>query len=299
MRKQNRMSNRQIKDSDFELAKKWANNELFIEDDIIILDNVGEAPIPNEPRRMSFIFVAICTKGRARYRLDTQDQVVEKNDIILISDHHVVDNYMASPDLEGVGMMISPKFFYEIVRNVSDISSLFLFSRNHPVVSLTAQETETFLDYFYLMKKRISDRANRFRKNFASTLLLAMFYDLSNVIYRVQQMSDTRKTRADAIFTDFIRLVEENYKQERRVGWYAEQLCITPKYLSETVKRASKRTPNNWIDNYVIMEARVMLKNTTKSIKEIAMDLNFPNQSFLGKYFKEHVGMSPSGYRKS
>jgi AraC-like DNA-binding protein len=298
MRKQNKMSNKQIKDSDFELAKKWANDK-FIEDDIIILDNVGEAPIPNEPRRMSFIFVAMCTKGQAQYRLDTQNQVVKKNDIILISDHHVVDNYTASPDLEGVGMMISPKFFYEIVRNVSDISSLILFSRNHPVVSLTEQETETFLDYFYLMKKRITDKTNHFRKNFTSTLLLAMFYDLSNVIYRVQQMSDTRKTRADAIFTNFIHLVEENYKQERRVGWYAEQLCITPKYLSETVKCASKRTPNDWIDNYVIMEVRVMLKNTTKSIKEIAMDLNFPNQSFLGKYFKEHVGMSPSNYRKS
>jgi AraC-like DNA-binding protein len=76
-------------------------------------------------------------------------------------------------------------------------------------------------------------------------------------------------------------------------------MCITPKYLSETVKQVSRRTPNDWIDNYVVTELRVQLKNTTKSIKEIARDMNFPNQSFLGKYFKEHVGMSPMNYRRA
>ena len=73
---------------------------------------------------------------------------------------------------------------------------------------------------------------------------------------------------------------------------------ITPKYLSESVKAVSRRTPNEWIDNYVTMELRVQLRNSTKSIKQIAEELNFPNQSFLGKYFKEHVGLSPSDYRK-
>ena len=92
--------------------------------------------------------------------------------------------------------------------------------------------------------------------------------------------------------------MEQNFRSERRVSWYAQQLCITPKYLSETVKAVSKRRPNDWIDNYVTMEIRVMLRNSTMSIKEIAQELNFANQSFLGKYFKEHVGMSPKEYRK-
>jgi AraC-like DNA-binding protein len=65
------------------------------------------------------------------------------------------------------------------------------------------------------------------------------------------------------------------------------------------VKQISGRTALEWIENYVTMELRVALKNSTKSIKEIAEDMNFPNQSFLGKYFKEHVGMTPSEYRKS
>ena len=140
---------------------------------------------------------------------------------------------------------------------------------------------------------------NRFRRDIVRTLILAMFYDLSNVIVRVQQGESRRQSRADVIFTRFIHLVEQHFRHERRVGWYAEQLCITPKYLSETVKVVSGRTPNEWVDSYVILELRVMLKTTTKSIKEIAEEMNFPNQSFLGKFFREHVGVSPTVYRRS
>ena len=105
-------------------------------------------------------------------------------------------------------------------------------------------------------------------------------------------------SRGDQIFTQFLRLVEENFRRERRVGWYSSQLCISPKYLSEAVKTVSKRTPNEWIDSYAIMELCMLLRNTRMSIKEIAQQLNFSNQSFLGKYFKEHTGFSPSSYRK-
>jgi AraC-like DNA-binding protein len=151
-----------------------------------------------------------------------------------------------------------------------------------------------------IIRQKMADKAHHFRTNLVKALLLAMFYDMSNVIWRVGQSEDIRtRKRADSLFTEFITLLEENVRTERRVSWYAEQIGITPKYLSEMVKQVSKRTPNDWIDNYVMLEIRVLLKNTTKSIKEIADAVNFPNQSFLGKFFKEHMGMSPSEYRKS
>ena len=269
----------------------------YIENDILLLDKLNEAPIPQEPRRMNMIVVALCLKGKAQYTIDTQEQLVRKNDVLIISERHVMDNFMASPDL--LAIILSVGFFKDIIQNVSDISSLFLFSQNHPVINFSQKEADVFISYFNLIKQKMTDTENLFRRDVVRTLLLAMFYDLSNVIFRTQQNHDNRQSRADIIFTKFIRLVEENYKRERRVGWYAEQLCITPKYLSETVKQVSRRTPNEWIDNYVILEIRVLLKNSTKSIKEISMNMNFPNQSFLGKFFKEHVGMSPSEYRRN
>ena len=287
-----------IKETDIQKAKTWQNSG-FIEDDILLLDKMSEVPIPREPRRMNFILIALCTQGRVQYRMDTQEQLVTPGQLIIVSERHVIDNYMASPDLEGLCMILSVNFYREIIQNVSDISQLFLFTRTHPVMTFSQKDIKTYKEYFHVIKQKINDTSNHFRKNLIRTLLLAMFYDLSNVIYQTQQIQEGRQTRGDVIFTKFIKLVETNCKTERRVGWYAQQLCITPKYLSETVKAVSQRTPNEWIDNYVIMEARVLLKNTTKSIKEIAEELHFPNQSFLGKYFREHVGISPSYYRKS
>ena len=125
-----------------------------------------------------------------------------------------------------------------------------------------------------------------------------MFYDMSNVIWRIEQNTTELHVRAEEIFSKFIQLLEQNFRSERRVSWYAQQLEITPKYLSETVKMASKRTPNEWIESYVVLELRVLLNNSTLNIKQITEKMNFANQSFLGKYFKEHVGVSPTEFRK-
>jgi AraC-like DNA-binding protein len=292
------MVNKPILELSIEKAKQLGNSA-FIEEDILLIDQLKDVPIPSEPRRVGVKILALCVKGRAQYTIDTQEQMVKRNDVLIISERHVLDNFMASPDLEGLCIIVSADFFDEIMQNVSNISSMFLFARLHPVVALTQQEADIFKTYFYTIKEKIADKEHHFRRELVRTLMLAMFYDLSNVIYRVQQTNAGRQSRGDAIFTRFIKLVEENFRVERRVGWYAEQLCMSPKYLSETIKQVSRRSPNEWIDSYVTLEARVLLKNTALSIKEIAIELNFPSQSFLGKFFKEHVGMSPSEYRKS
>ena len=292
------MDNKNIRNTNFRIAQEDHDKSDFIANDIILSEKMLILALNAHPRRMTFILVALCTEGNAQFTIDTQRHDVKKNDIIVISDRHVIDEYVASDDVNGLAMMMSVNFFYEVVKDVRDVSLLFLFSRNHPVVSLNEEEVQTFKQYFYFLKKKVADNSNHFKRDLVRTLVLAMFYDLSNVIYRVQQVENKRQTRADDIFTRFIKLVEENYKRERRVGWYAEQLSITPKYLSETVKSVSKNTPNEWIDKYVTLEARVLLKTSTLSIKEISDELNFPNQSFLGKFFKEHVGMSPSAYRR-
>lgn len=290
--------NYKIIETDFEKAKKWVSGE-YIEDDLLLLDQLANAPFPTEPRRMNFVLIGLCIRGYVHYRMDTQELKVTPGDMIVASEHHVIDNYRASPDLEGLCMMVSVPFLNEIIRNVGDASALYLFTLNHPVIAISARDQQVFREYFNLLHAKIAETGNQFRRDLVRTLMLAMFYDLSNVVYQSLQPDIMRQSRADVIFTRFLKLVENNCKCERRVAWYAQQLCISPKYLSEMVKQASKRTPNDWIDNYVIMEARVLLKNSAKSIKQIAEELHFPNQSFLGKYFKEHVGMSPTAYRKS
>ena len=268
--------------------------------DILLLDEIARAPLPREPRRMQCLFLAICTRGTARYFVDTVEHTVEADDLIIINPGRVTYDCTMSHDCRGIGMMIDYDFFKETIKSVHELSALFLFARSHPVFRLPQDKAAFIRGLFAQMKAKTDEPESHFRSEIVQTLFLAMVYEMCNVIYGVQQeRGDERHTRADSIFTQFIMLVERNFRTERRVGWYSEQLCISPKYLSETVKAVSRRTPNEWIDSYVTMELRMLLKSTQLSIKEIAQELNFANQSFLGKYFKEHTGLSPSEYRRS
>jgi len=287
-----------IQETNFQNIKRVCGDN-FLSDNLILLENIGDVPLPDSPRRTNLIIVGLCTKGSARYTVDAREFSVNTGEAFIVSERHIIDKFLLSQDFVAPSIVVSVDFFHEIIHNVSEMSALFLYSRNHPVMRFNRKEQEVFQSYFHVMRLRLKDKSNHFLKQLISTLMLAMFYDLSNVIYHSKQEQPYHMSRPDAIFTQFIKMVEENCRTERRVSWYAKQLCITPKYLSETVKQVSKRTPNEWIDNYVTSEIRVLLKNTTKSIKEITKELNFPNQSFLGKYFKENVGMSPSKYRKS
>lgn len=276
----------------------WGN-AAYIADGLVLTDNIADSPLTQGPVRMNFIVMALCRRGKASYTIDTRQQSVKSGDLMFISERHVVANYKASSDFECLFILVSTEFYHSFVMNVKNVSSLLLFSMKNPVVSLMPHEVKVYTNYYQTIRKKIVDKQHHFRTNLVKALLLAMFYDMSNVIWRIEHTEHKTIKRADALFSQFIRLLEENFRTERRVGWYAEQLGITPRYLSETVKQVSMRTPNDWIDSYVILEIRVLLKNTTKSIKEIAETINFPNQSFFGKYFKEHMGMSPLQYRKS
>lgn len=270
-----------------------------IDNDILLLDEIAKMPLPKEPRRMDSLFLAICTKGSARYFVDSVEHVVKQGDLIIINQGRVTYDCSMSHDCRGIGIVISYDFFKETIKSVHELSTLFIFARNHPVFSISGNKSAFICETFWRMKAKMDERDNHFRKEMVQSLFLTMVYEVCNVIYSVQSKNDECNTRAEDIFTKFLLLVEKNFRTERRVGWYSEQLCISPKYLSETVKTVSKRTPNEWIDSYVTMELRMLFRNTQKSIKEIAQELNFSNQSFLGKYFKEHVGMSPSEYRRS
>jgi AraC-like DNA-binding protein len=106
------------------------------------------------------------------------------------------------------------------------------------------------------------------------------------------------RNRREEYFAKFITLLSNNFKRERTVGFYAEQMCVTPKYLSLLIKEFSGKSAAEWIDYYVITEAKTLLRYSTMSIQEVAYELSFSSQSFFGKYFKRRVGMSPKEYRR-
>ena len=103
--------------------------------------------------------------------------------------------------------------------------------------------------------------------------------------------------RKEQIFHDFLTLLEEYYTQERSISFYADRMCLTPKYLSTIVKEVSGKHGMQWIDEYVVLEAKALLRDGSISVKEVSDQLNFPSQSMFGRFFKKMTGLSPKQYK--
>lgn len=277
---------------------KQASSCLNLGDDLALIDDVKSMVLPGEAKRLGCFVFAFCDKGSVSYDIDTIPQRVDAGHCIIMSIGQVISNIKLSDDCEGRTVFMSQQYAQEVLTGMHDLSSIFLFSRLHPVFSMDRQEARSILGFYLLIRQKISETTHRFRKDTVKALIQAFLYDAGNIFWKVFNNEDEKNTRNEEIFMQFIELVEKHFKTERRVTWYALQMHITPKYLSETIRKVSRQTPGEWIDSYVMLELRVLLRTSPLSIKEIAEQMHFPNQSFLGKYFKQHAGVSPKEYRK-
>lgn len=150
----------------------------------------------------------LCRLGEAQRRA---------GDLIIINQGRSVYNCTLSPDCRGIGILVDYKFFNETIKSVHELSSLFLFARNHPVFRLPKERFDFIYETFFRMKTKIDEPENRFRREMVQAMFLAMAYELSNVIYSVQAQNESCNTRAEEIFTQFIKLVEKHFRSERRV----------------------------------------------------------------------------------
>jgi AraC-like DNA-binding protein len=105
-------------------------------------------------------------------------------------------------------------------------------------------------------------------------------------------------SRRDEIVARFLCCVQENYREHRDLGFYADLLGLSLKYMSHVIFEQTGRHPSQWIKDYVILDAKTMLRSGRYTVQQVAEELNFPNQSFFGKYFKEAIGMSPKKWMK-
>ena len=148
---------------------------------------------------------------------------------------------------------------------------------------------------------KIVEGDDYFKVDITKRLLAAYLYKLGSILYRhrpeLQAEAAKPLKREEILFKEFIRLVSEYHRKERRVDFYADQLFLSSKHFSTVIKKVSGKTAGEWIDEYVILEAKTLLKYSAMSIQEVAYYMNFPNPSFFGKYFKHHTGMSPSEYK--
>ena len=160
---------------------------------------------------------------------------------------------------------------------------------------LSNEGLELMKTYYGMFHKIVSQKENPNRLEIVKHLTLAFFYLTGSQMHKLPE--EEKKSKQDVLLEDFLDFVQKHHKEERRVEFYADKLCLTPKYLSTVIRQTSGKTAGEWIDEYVVLEAKALLKSTKMTIQQISEELNFPSQSFFGKYFKRLAGMSPKEYK--
>ena len=229
--------------------------------------------------------------------------------IYLRKGHFKLDLNLGTYDItENTFLFIVPgnivKLSHYSEEEIGDVDLIFsLFSREFMGGIRHLREDDKTLadDYFTIAKKVISSGRDN-KREVLSSLFASFSYFAIGIWTRkmaLHREEDTRSSaRVNQVFERFIALVTEYHSSQRGVGFYADKLCLTPKYLSKLVKQASGRSAPDWIDSFVILEAKNMLKYSERTIKEVVFALHFPNQSVFYKFFKAHTGLTPSQYRK-
>ncbi len=263
----------------------------------------GDHFIEGRTVRMKAFTVILCIDGTENGTVNLKEMSINKGSLLMTFPNNVLKIEAGYPTATVRGIMLSQDFMRMLQVDVKNSLPLFMRLAYNPLVNLTQEQQEDIERYFDLLENISNNSDLAHRDEIVRGLLMSMFYRISDTYEQRPQVLDEKersvRNRREEYFAKFITLLSENFKRERTVGFYAEQMCVTPKYLSLLIKDFSGKSAAEWIDNYVITEAKTLLRYSTMSIQEVAYELNFSSQSFFGKYFKHLTGMSPSEYKLS
>ena len=256
----------------------------------------------NKPGKLNALAIIICSKGKMELNCNFRKFILEENAVFISQPHNtlsmtVTENFegyiIASEESGLTDYTIDPKHIPELLDKVYDT----------PMVMLQKSECEKVCRTLDVLMVYMKDRTETpFKAAIIRSALSTFAYLIADTIYRhmpsIEYELRTIK-REKEHFNRFLKLLSENYLTEREVGWYADSMNLTPRYLTTAIRKVSGYTVSEWISRFIIKDAKYLLKHSDMTVQQVAYELNFPNQSFFGKFFKKHTGMSPGSYRTS
>lgn len=266
----------------------------------IAANSASEMEIFRFPSRLNALIIGVGTEGETSLTSNLQEFRLKKDSLFIFSPKHILQ-VQSNNRFKAHLIVIAPDFFKRINIDTKRMMPLFLQFGSLPCMELTHAESQSLRSFISMVEQELKGSETDFSSEIIGGLIAATIYKVGDILthYLTEhpEVDSPIHNRAEEYFRQFTELLGEHYKHERSVGFYARQLCITPKYLTTLIKRISGKSVSEWIDNYVILEAKTLLKYSNMSVQEIAYYLNFPNQSFFGSYFKRNAGMSPSQYK--
>lgn len=247
---------------------------------------------------LSFI---LSYRGTIDININDTDYHFEKQVLLDISEVHILGDIRLSPDFQGYHILMSKNFEMETMRGFKPLPAAKVIERfRYPVEMMQEGEGELLKAIVEQLKRYIGHAGHRFREDMIRLELRKFFIESLNIIISHDQ-SDEEKSRLsrEEIIVQFIHLLTVHCKEEHDVAFYARQLCIDARYLSRILKNFSGMPANGWIDDALMKEAKLYLRDERLTVAQVADVLHFSDQSAFGKFFKKHSGMSPLNYRRS
>ncbi len=236
-----------------------------------------------------------CTKGEADISIDMEKHHIVPNTNFMLLPNTTLSRISATKDFETHFFAFSEEMFNTASFRLAPPFIHFL-KKN---ASHTHAKNENVLPIMGLIEASnaiYNDTNNLFRRAIAQNLLQIFFLDVYDKTQRffIQEHREG-SNRKEELFKRFISLIHTYNKRD--VSFYAAQLCISPRYLSTITQEIENCSAKSIIDNHLVLELKVALQSTNLSLKEIADNYHFPDQSFFGRFFKKHTGMSPKAFR--
>ena len=250
----------------------------------------------NLPAKVQYVTFIICTEGSAKARIDMKDYTFGKNEMLIISGGSILEVLDYGPDFQAASIAFTPDFL--VMRNsYRSFSKLIEHLAGPNVITFTDKDAKKELDLMQSIG-RFSEKEGFSYKDDAIEGALLIFSSIISSVLSNQQPTYSGKWKGSDLMRKFILELRQNYKEQRSVGFYAAKLCVSPKYFAQVIFKESGKYAKDWIREYVIRDAKEMLKSGNYTVQEVSDALHFANPSFFGKYFKEAVGSSPRTYKE-
>lgn len=281
---------------DIPLPKKVSD---ILQQDFFLMEKVPAVMVRavTNPVKFSAFTSIFVTRGSCQADINLIKRDIKAPAIINIPSDHIVMPSNVSDDFEASFMVFSKRLLDSATTTIKDLA-VFSLTGTHPIININPDDLPAFERFYSDVRRLSQDSSNSHLYEAVLFTTVAFFY--SHAIKYFESFNIGRRESTQNRITDrFIRLVQQHYRRERFLDFYAEQLEITPKHLSRTVRSQTGMSAVEWINRHIILEAKVMLRSSNLNIQQISDELNFPSQSFFGKYFKKATGLSPKEYRAS
>lgn len=271
-----------------------------IKDQVMLIDDLERFRF-DRSLELDFIALLFCMQGNIELDINDKHYYVGMNDVLYCNRGTLLHPTSFRPGCKGKLLCVSWEYAEKLLMRGTCRWENILHAREYPLLHLQSHEQQLLKAYYQLFAVKVKNYY--MSQNDVDCIFLAFFQDLHQILVRYAGQWNKPERhyasyRRDELFKRFIVLLKENFKQEHFLSFYADTLCVSPKYLGTVVKQVSGQGVSVWIDTYLMDEARSLLRNTDLSISEIACRLHFSNPSFFGKFVKARSGESPVGLRK-